>query len=104
MAEFKVGDVVQFTGWASQKYTIAESARAHIGTRTFDIYRISYEMVGKVCFADGWYDDTNLVSATTKKRYEIIRVVEAENEVEALKIRHQHHEFLGAGFEAREIK
>lgn len=102
MAKFKVGDDVHFVGWASQKYTIAEVSKVYLSTlpRMVSIYRLSYD--GSV--ADGWYDDTNLVSVPTKRRYEIIRVVEAENETEALKVWRAGGWTSGEAVVAREVK
>jgi hypothetical protein len=97
MSKFKVGDKVLVLTWrtaASPPITV----KSVIEISTPDGHSFAYQIDGFRPF----YTEDSLAPAPTKKRYEIIRVVEAENEEQA----RQLAESSTSSYElqAREIK
>lgn len=100
MSRFKVGDKVLHRN-NDRTYTIEAVDFAYVGKDGESIYRINW---GGGC-AFGWYAERDLLPIPVKKRYEVVRVVEAEDEAEALTIAMSREKAVDhRDFIAREVK
>jgi len=93
MAKFKVGDKVAIRGGSGNPWPVE-------AVETYESSPSGYSTIYRV--AVYWRSEDILELAPTKKRYEIIRVVEAENEEQALNVAYNQH--VNNSLEAREIK